>query len=62
MNALRARTLAMSMLIVTTLWDPTDALVSHTIMETEKSVNLLVSFEFKVMYCDREVNSFAQLT
>lgn len=62
MNALRARTLAMSMLIVTTLWDPTDALVSHTIMETEKSVNLLVSFEFKVMHCDREVNSFAQLT
>ena len=45
MNALRARTFAMSMLIVTTLWDPTDALVSHTIMETEKSVNLLVSFE-----------------
>ena len=45
MNALRARTLAMSMLIVTTQWDPTGALVSHTIMEMEKSVNLLVSFE-----------------
>lgn len=45
MNVLRARTLAMSMLIVTTQWDPTSELVSHTIMETEKSVKLLVSFE-----------------